>query len=110
MALRHCAIATRFAEPGCGESPDILHFTQTNERDGYFEVPFREQRHTPFFLFHAIKKAGGTNQYPLYQTRETTLFIWQDILKHFEALAPPDRKLLPGDPGTADALQTAVPT
>jgi glutathione S-transferase len=74
----------------------------------HYEVPYQEERHTPFFLFSALRKAGGSNQYPLYQHRDLTLAPWQAIFNHFESKADPEDQLTPRDDEAARLLQGQI--
>ncbi len=74
----------------------------------HYDVPYHEARHTPFFLFNALRKAGGSNQYPLYRHGDLTLASWQAIFNHFEARAEAEQQLTPGDAAESEALQAQI--
>jgi glutathione S-transferase len=74
----------------------------------HYGVPYREQRHTPFFIFGVLRKAADTNLYPLYQASDLTIPSWQAMYKHFEAEADADTRLMPEDAAAAEALQARI--
>lgn len=74
----------------------------------HYRVPYREERHTPFFLFGALRKAAGTSEYPLFQRADLTLTTWEPIFNHFEAQAEHEDRLTTDDPVESETLRAQI--
>jgi len=59
-------------------------------------VEYREEVHAPVAHLRATRKVGG-NSVPIFASPSSVLCDSSDIVLHADALAPPDRKLLPDD-------------